>query len=326
MNKNFWKSRNILITGFEGFIGSNLIRKLIPCGVNIVGIDIQANREKTILTNKDYEKIIVIKGNISNYSLVKDILWKYKIEIIFHLAAEAIVDRCIQNPTRAFSSNIQGTWNILDNCRKLNTIRTIIVASSDKAYGSHKQLPYKEETPLRGEYPYDVSKACTDLIAHTYFNTYNLPVVIMRCGNIYGPGDFNFSRIIPDAIKCALSGKTFFIRSDGKFTRDYVYVEDIINAYILLSEKSENLNLYGKAFNFSIENPISVIELVKKIYRLSGKDFDYKIINQVKYEIRHQFLSSQRARETLNWKPKFHLEKGLKKTIQWYKKYFGSII
>lgn len=322
MNKKFWKDKRVLITGYEGFLGSNLTKKLITTEAKVTGIDIKFQRGNTALAKTDYNRIIPIKGDIVNYNLVNKIIKKYKIEAIFHLAAEALVGKCFKNPLKAFSNNIRGTWNVLEAARKSDTVKAIIVASSDKAYGSHKKLPYKENASLQGKHPYDVSKSCADLIAYTYFHTYGLPVAITRCGNVYGPGDYNFSRIVPDAIRCALLGKTLLIRSDGRFTRDYIFVEDIVEGYILLAEKLNNLRLSGEAFNLSDENPLTVIGLVKEIRRLTNKKLKYRILNQAKYEIKHQYLSSLKARKFLGWKPAYTLEKGLKKTILWYKNSF----
>ncbi|OGS32926.1 MAG: sugar dehydratase [Elusimicrobia bacterium RIFOXYC2_FULL_34_12] len=324
MNKNFWKDKNVLITGHEGFLGSNLTKILISADANIVGLDIDVRRENTLFSKEDYKKIVTIKGSVADYNLVKKIISKYKIDVVFHLGAEAIVGKCIKNPLLTFSSNIEGTWNVLEVCRNSKTVKSIVTASSDKAYGSHKILPYKEDASLHGDHPYDVSKSCADLIAYTYFHTYGLPVATTRCGNIYGPGDFNFSRIVPDTVRCMLANKPIEIRSDGKFTRDYVFVEDIANGYILLAEKLNVLKLGGEAFNFSDENPITVIELVKKLYQLDGKKPNYKILNQAKYEIKHQYLASQKARKILKWKPEFTLETGLKKAIDWYTKYLNK--
>jgi CDP-glucose 4,6-dehydratase len=250
--------------------------------------------------------------------MVNKMINKYKPQVIFHIAAEAIVGEANKDPVKAFKSNIEGTWNILEASRGRKFIEAIVVASSDKAYGSHKVLPYKEDAPLKGSHPYDVSKSCADLICYAYWNTYRVPVCVTRCGNIYGPGDFNYSRVVPDAIRCAIQDKQFKIRSDGKFTRDYVYVEDIVNGYITLAEKMKKLKLYGEAFNFSDENPITVIEMVKKIYHLSEQKPDYKILNSAKYEIKHQYLCSKKARKVLSWKPEYSLDEGLKKTLKWY--------
>lgn len=324
MNRNFWENKNVLITGNEGFLGSNLTKILISAAAKIVGLDIEVKRKKTIFTKDDYKKIITVKGNVADYILVKKIISKHKIDVVFHLAAEAIVGKCLKDPLLTFSSNIEGTWKILEVCRNSDTVKSIVIASSDKAYGSHTELPYKENASLHGDHPYDVSKSCADLIAYTYFNTYGLPVAITRCGNIYGPGDFNFSRIVPDAIRCALSGKPIEIRSDGKFTRDYVFVEDIANGYILLAEKLQKLKLSGAAFNFSDKNPITVIEFVKKIYNAAGKKPNYRILNRAKYEIKHQYLASQKARKTLGWEPRYTLTEGLKKTVDWYRNFYQN--
>jgi len=319
MNKNFWLGKKVLVTGYEGFLGSNLTKALLSCGANIVGIDIRVRRKNTIFTSEDYKKIAIIEGSVANYRLVKGIIRNHKIEIVFHLAAEAIVGSCLTNPPRTFNTNIRGAWNVLEACRGIKTVKSIVIASSDKAYGSHKSLPYKEDTPLIGKHPYDVSKSCADLIAQTYFHTYGLPVVVTRCGNIYGPGDFNSSRIVPDTIRCVLGGKTLLIRSDGKFTRDYVFVEDIVGGYLLFAEKVQRLRLFGEVLNFSNEDPISVLGVVRRIYQLANRKPSYKILNQAKYEIKHQYLSSQKARKVLGWEPKYTLDEGLKKTIEWYK-------
>ncbi|OQA89899.1 MAG: CDP-glucose 4,6-dehydratase [Elusimicrobia bacterium ADurb.Bin231] len=323
MDKRFWKNKNVLITGYEGFLGSNLTRMLLSSSARIVGLDIDIKRRNTIFTKDDYDKIIITKGSVSNYGLVDKLISTYKIDVVFHLAAEAIVGKCLENPLLTFSSNIEGTWKVLEACRNSKTAKSIVIASSDKAYGSHKDLPYREEASLHGEHTYDVSKSCADLIAHAFFKTYGLPVAVTRCGNIYGPGDFNFSRIVPEAIRCALSAHPVEIRSDGQFTRDYVFVEDIVNGYILLAEKLQKMNLGGEAFNFSDENPITVIEFVKKIYQAVKKKPNYNVLNMAKCEITHQYLASQKARKILNWKPQYTLEDGLEKTVEWYTNYFS---
>jgi len=318
MDSKFWKNKNVLITGYEGFLGSNLTKALLDLRANIYGLDILTHRKRTILSKNDFHNISIIKGSVEDFSLVAKIIKRNKIEIIFHLAAKSLVGQGLQRPLRTFSTNIKGTWNILEASRQNNSVKAIVIASSDKAYGSHKNLPYREDAPLKGIHPYDVSKSCADLISYAYYHTYNLPVAVTRCGNIYGPGDFNFSRIIPDAIRCALSGNTLLIRSNGRFIRDYIFVGDIVNGYILLAEKLQKLNLGGEAFNFSDENPISVIELVKRIYKIVGKEKNYKILNQARFEIKRQYLASSKARRVLSWKPKIALSVGLRKTVAWY--------
>ncbi|MCK9613960.1 MAG: GDP-mannose 4,6-dehydratase [Candidatus Omnitrophica bacterium] len=317
-NIHFWQGRKVIITGHEGFLGSWLAKTLFYNGAKIIGIDKVVNRPGSVL-NDVRKNIISIKGEITNLSLLKGIINRYKPQDIFHVGAEAIVGEALKNPVRGFKTNIEGTWNVLEAARGKKFIECIIVASSDKAYGIKDKLPYREDTSLAGCHPYDVSKSCADLLAYTYFYTYNLPVCVTRCGNIFGPGDLNFSRIIPEAIRSAILGKTLIIRSTGKYTRDYIYIKDIVKGYLLLAENINKLKLSGEAFNFSYENPLSVLELVETIYKLVGKKPKYKIINQAKHEIPHQYLSSQKARRILSWKPAYNLRRALLTTIQWYK-------
>lgn len=324
MNKIFWKNKNVLITGFEGFLGSNLTKQLINCEATVIGLDIIVRRKYTVLTQDDYQSLVVIQGTVADYNLLKNILNKNKVDIVFHLAAESIVQDCFNDPLKAFSTNIEGSWKLMEACRFSDTVKAIVIASSDKAYGSHQKLPYKEAAPLIGNHPYDVSKSCADLIANTYFHTFKLPVCVTRCGNIYGPGDFNFSRIIPDTIRCALNNQPILIRSDGEFTRDYVFVDDIVDGYILLAEKLQSLQLAGEAFNFSDENPITVIQLVKDIYKQFDKKPLYEILNKATYEIKHQYLDSKKARKILGWKPHHSLTEGIDKSVAWYKNFFPN--
>jgi CDP-glucose 4,6-dehydratase len=320
MNNSFWKDKRVLVTGFEGFLGSNLTKELLKTKAKVIGLDIKTFRKETIIDSQDYKKLIVYKGSVANYKLLSNILRKHSINVIFHLAAEAIVSRSLDNPRRAFKSNITGTWEILEVARQQGNIQAIVVASSDKAYGSHKKLPYCEDAPLIANHPYDVSKSCADLIACTYAHTYNLPVAITRCGNIYGPGDFNFSRIIPDAMRCLFQGKTLQVRSDGRFVRDYVYVDDIVDGYLRIAELLRVKKLSGESFNLSNEHPLTVIELLRKVndLYLCGNRLNYKILATAKYEIKQQYLSSVKAMRVLGWKSVHNLSSGLKKTAEWY--------
>lgn len=325
--KDFWKNRKVLVTGHEGFLGSWLVKILLEKGANITAIDKVKNRPGTVLRGirKD---IKCIKGDISDFKLIKRIIDARKPSVIFHLAAEAIVGEGNKDPINSFKSNIGGTWNILEASRNKRFIKSVIIASSDKAYGSHKTLPYSESAPLKGDHPYDVSKSCADLISYAYYNTYRIPVCVTRCGNIYGPGDHNFSRIVPDAIRCALTGRELLIRSDGKFMRDYIYVEDIVLAYILLAETMFKKDIAGEAFNFSDEYPLPVMGIVKKIYDLAcypSAKAKVKILNCARHEIKKQYLSSRKARRVLRWKPVYSLEKGILKTIKWYKDHIYSV-
>lgn len=320
---SFWKNKRVLVTGYEGFLGSHLTKTLINSGAKVVGLDIKTRRKLTILKD-DFSKLTIINGSVENLNLLLKILNKYKIDYVFHLAAAALVGESLLNPLVAFSTNIKGTWNCLEACRRYKKIKGIVVASSDKAYGEKNILPYKEDASLNGDHPYDASKSCADLLAYTYFNTYGLPVCVTRCGNIFGPGDFNFSRIIPDAIKSIVLNKVLQVRSNGKFTRDYVYVKDIVSAYLFLAQKMKNPKLYGEAFNFSNESPMSVIELLKLISKITKVKVNYKILNQAKFEIKHQYLCASKARKVLGWKSKYSLERGLKDTISWYRDYLSD--
>jgi CDP-glucose 4,6-dehydratase len=324
MRNNFWGNKRVLVTGYEGFLGSHLINELVLCGALVTGLDIKTHRKETILTRGILKQIKIVKGSVEDYRLLLKILKQNKIEYVFHLAATSIVGEALGGPTKAFSTNIEGTWNVLEACRNTKGTKGVIIASSDKAYGIHNKLPYHEDASLSGSHPYDVSKSCADLLAYTYYRTYNLPICITRCGNIYGPGDFNFSRIFPDTLRCAITGKTLCIRSNGKFTRDYVYVSDIVDGYLTLAEKLNRLKLAGEAFNFSDESPITVIGLVKKIYKAAGVRENYKILNRARYEIPHQYLASSKARKVLRWKPRVSFEQGLNITVAWYKKFFSN--
>jgi CDP-glucose 4,6-dehydratase len=324
LSKAFWKNKRVLVTGYAGFLGSHLVKNLLHNEARVTGLDIKVRPHNQILENTELSMVKDFQGNAADFSLVYKILRREKPEIIFHLAAEALVGRCLSHPRRAFRSNITGTWTLLEACRQYGQLEAIICASSDKAYGRSKDLPYRETFALAGEHPYDVSKSCADLIARTYFHTFNLPVAVVRSGNIFGPGDFNFSRLVPDCIRAAIRGQTFKIRSNGRFTRDYVYIEDAATGYLKLAEQLREKNLAGEAFNFSLEQPVSVLELVQKIYRLSGKIPKYQIRQTACFEIPHQYLSARKARQILGWRPLMTLDGGLKITIDWYRKYLEN--
>ncbi|NLE90939.1 MAG: NAD-dependent epimerase/dehydratase family protein [Elusimicrobia bacterium] len=324
INNGFWKDKRVLITGFEGFLGSNLTKTLLGTKAKIIGLDIRTVRKDTIFSRADYGRIKSYKGSVTNFKLLREILRKHSINVIFHLAAEAIVSRSHKDPLRAFDSNIAGTWRLLEAARGREDMNAIVVASSDKAYGSHKKLPYRENAPLIADHPYDVSKSCADLIAYTYYHTYGLPVVVTRCGNIYGPGDFNFTRLMPDAMRCISRNRTLKIRSDGKFVRDYVYVDDIVSGYIRIAELLKARDLMGQAYNLSDENPLTVMQVLKEINALCGNSLKYRIMNSARYEIKKQYLSSRKAREELQWKPGYTIKEGLRKTIDWYLSYFKN--
>jgi CDP-glucose 4,6-dehydratase len=270
-----------------------------------------------------WDKINIVRGEVEDYPLLERVLNEYEIDTVFHLAAQTIVSIANRAPLSTFDSNIRGTWNLLEACRRVETVKRVVVASSDKAYGYHDQLPYTEEAALQGRHPYDVSKSCADLIARAYYETYDLPVSVTRCGNLYGGGDLNWNRIIPGTIRSAYNGEEPVIRSDGKYIRDYFFVKDAVEGYLLQAEKTAEERVRGEAFNFSDERQNDVLELVKLILKLMGKEkIKPRILDQVKGEIKHQYLSSAKARKILGWKPLYSLEEGLKETIAWYRDYF----
>ncbi|MBS5940015.1 GDP-mannose 4,6-dehydratase [Clostridium sp.] len=319
MVNKFWNNKNVFVTGGTGFLGSYLVKKLVSYGANVTILVRDYIPQSNIYIGEEYKKVNVVQGMLEDYLLIERALGEYEIDTVFHLAAQAIVGVANRNPLATFTSNIQGTWNILEAARTSPLIKQVIIASSDKAYGDQEKLPYDENMPLQGKHPYDVSKSCTDLIAQTYYETYKLPVCITRCGNLYGGGDLNFNRIIPQSIQSILNKEAPVIRSDGSFIRDYFYIEDAVDAYINLAEKVVELNLGGQAFNFSNEIQLTVLELVNKILKIMGSDIKPIILNQGSNEIIHQYLSAKKARTVLGWSPNYTIDEGLSKTIEWYK-------
>ncbi len=319
---NFWTDKNVFITGCTGFLGSHMAKELVLSGANVTGLVRDRVPRSNLYDGEEYKKINMVYGELEDRPLLERVLGEYEIDTVFHVAAQAIVGVANRNPVGTFETNIQGTWNLLEAARRSPLIKRLVVASSDKAYGDQEQLPYDESMPLCGKHPYDVSKSCTDLIAQTYHRTYGLPVCITRCGNLYGGGDLNFNRIIPQTIRSIEKGDSPVIRSDGTFIRDYFYVEDAVKAYLLLGEKMNDLKLEGEAFNFSNEIQLTVLDLVNKILELMKSDLKPIILNQGTNEIRHQYLSAKKAREVLGWKSAYTLEEGLEKTIAWYRNYF----
>ncbi len=298
------------------------MKELIEQGANVTGLVRDHVPQSNLYQGEHIKKMNIVRGSLEDLAVIERALGEYEIDTVFHLAAQAIVGVANRNPISTFEANILGTWNILEACRKHPLIKRVIVASSDKAYGDQEHLPYDENMPLQGKHPYDVSKSCADLISHTYFHTYGLPVCITRCGNLYGGGDLNFNRIIPQTIQLVLNGEAPEIRSDGTFVRDYFYIEDAVQAYLLLAEKMEENNLAGEAFNFSNEIQLTVLELVEKILKKMNSNLKPKVLNQGSNEIKHQYLSAEKARKLLNWTPAYTIDEGLEKTIEWYTEFF----
>jgi CDP-glucose 4,6-dehydratase len=320
MTNRLWRDRSVFVTGATGLVGGWLTQHLLQQGALVTALVRDWVPASIFETQKLSDRVNVVRGGLANRSLLERALGEYEVEVVFHLAAQTIVGIANRNPISTFESNIRGTWNLLEACRRSPSVKSIVVASSDKAYGDQETLPYTEATPLQGRNPYDVSKSCGDLIAQSYAYTYDLPVSITRCGNFYGGGDLNWNRVVPGAIRSVLRGEPPVIRSDGNFVRDYFYVEDGVAAYMLLAERLlRDRTTRGCAYNFSNEVQISVIELVAAILKKMGSNLKPQILNQASNEIRHQYLSAERARKELHWKPRFTLDEGLEKTIAWYR-------
>ena len=322
---SFWQDRPTFVTGATGLLGGWLVRRLLDLRADVICLIRDWVPQSELVHTRLIEQVKVVRGDVRDQAFLERALGEHEIDTVFHLAAQTIVGTANRNPVSTFETNIQGTWALLEACRRSPTVKQIVVASSDKAYGDQEKLPYDENTPLQGQHPYDVSKSCADLIAHAFAVTYGLPVTITRCGNFYGGGDLNWNRIVPGTIRSILRGERPIIRSDGSYIRDYFYVEDGAAAYTLLAERlGENPSLRGEPFNFSNELQVTVLELVERILALTGSDLQPEIRNEATGEIHHQYLSTAKARQVLGWKPLFTLDEGLRATIDWYREFLAG--
>jgi CDP-glucose 4,6-dehydratase len=320
----FWRDRPTFVTGATGLIGGWLIKRLLAAGADVVCLVRDWVPQSEFVSAGLVESVKVVRGEVNDQKLLERALGEYEVDTVIHLAAQTIVGIANRNPVSTFESNIAGTWSLLEACRRSPAVKQIVVASSDKAYGEHEVLPYAEDAPLQGRHPYDVSKSCADLIAQMYGHTYELPVAITRCGNFYGGGDLNWNRIVPGTVRSVLRGQSPVIRSDGHFIRDYFYAEDGALANMALAEGlARDPSLRGQAFNFSNERQVTVLELVEQILKLMNSPLKPDVRNEAINEIRHQYLSAEKARTLLAWQPVFTLDEGLRRTIDWYEKFLG---
>lgn len=323
--EDFWRDRPVLVTGCTGLLGSWLTRSLVDMGALVTGLVRDWVPQSLLVRSGTIELINMVTGDVGDMGLMERIFAEYEIDTCFHLAAQTVVGIANRAPISTFETNIRGTWTVLEAARRWPSTGRVLVASSDKAYGVQSKLPYTEGTPLQGTHPYDVSKSCADLIAHTYAHTYGLPVAVTRCGNMYGGGDLNWNRLVPGTIRSVLRRERPVIRSDGSMRRDYVYVLDIVNAYLTLAEAIEPLDLGGQAFNFGMDAPLRVDELVQKIIDLSDYPHLEPVIERRELqEIPDQYLSSDKAVKVLGWKPMYTLEEGLSQTLEWYREFFSE--
>ena len=315
-----WKERRVLVTGATGIVGSWLCEELLARGAYVVALVLDDEPLSRLYAESIIERCSIIRGNLANFDDCMRAINVHDVDVVFHLGAQTIVGAALRDPLECFESNVRGTYNLLEAARRLPGLASrIVVASSDKAYGDSPILPYTEDMPLRGAHPYDVSKSCTDLISHTYAHTYGMGVAIARCGNIYGGGDLNWSRIVPGTIRSILKGERPVLRSDGSMIRDYIYVKDVVSAYIALAEALDRDDMIGQAFNFSPESEVSVLEIVKAIAKAMDSAITPEIRNTVSNEIVNQTLDSAKARKMLNWHCGWTLDQGLKETVAWYR-------
>jgi CDP-glucose 4,6-dehydratase len=323
--KEYWKERRVFVTGATGMIGSWLVRELLKLGAQVVALVLDGEPQSELYRSGDVNRITVVNGRLEDLLTLSRAINLNETDTVFHLGAQTIVGAAQRFPLTTFEANIRGTYNLLEACRlHTSLVKAIVIASSDKAYGQQDQLPYTEEMALQGRYPYEVSKSCCDLLGQSYHISYGLPVAITRCGNVFGGGDLNWSRIVPGTIRSFLRGESPVIRSDGTYVRDYIYVKDVVRGYIRVAECLGEGQIKGEAFNLSPESKMTVMEVVKEIQRLMNcKRIQPHICNAAHGEIRSQYLSSTKAKRVLGWSPQFNLTEGLKETVAWYRNYLG---
>lgn len=325
LKPGFWQGKRVLVTGATGIVGSWLVKALLAEKATVVALVRDADPHSELYRSGDINKVSVVNGVLEDFWTLERAINEQEVDSVFHLGAQAIVSVAHRSPLPTFESNVRGTYNLLEACRlHRDFVQRIVVASSDKAYGEQPQLPYTEDMPLQCAHPYDVSKGCADMIAQAYYNTYGLPVAVARCGNVYGGGDLNWSRIVPGTVRSLLQGERPLIRSDGFYLRDYIYIKDVVQAYMCLAEHADNEHVRGKAFNFGNDSPIGVLDLVRRIQALMRCEHLEPIIqNTAQGEIHSQYLSSTKARNILGWQPKYELATGLRETIDWYRSFLA---
>lgn len=319
-NGREWLYKPVLVTGASGFVGSHLVSKLLDAGAQVIAIVRDWRPDSLLLNGEDAEHITIVRGDLEDRALLERVLAEYEIDTVFHLAAQTVVSIANKTPYPTIKTNLLSTLNVLEAVRQNRHIRHVVVASSDKAYGEKpKHGMYKEDDALKGLHPYDCSKSCTDMLAQTYINTYHLPIAITRCGNIYGGGDMNWSRLIPNTIRRILNGKLPEVWGTGEETRDYFYIYDCVRAYMLLSEKEAH-----GPYNFSTGEELTVRKVIDYICFELGVDTQYDVLGHTEGQISYQWLDSAKARRNLNWRPQYEFSVGIKDTVKWYKNFIGE--
>jgi CDP-glucose 4,6-dehydratase len=322
-NRDFWTGRPVAVTGATGFLGSHLTSVLAALGARVVVL-VRDAVPSSAIRDGWWPKVSIVNGPVEDQALMERMLGEYDVATVFHLAAQTQVGVANRNPVPTYEANVRGTWALLEAARRNSTVQQIVTASSDKAYGAQPVLPYTEDMPLLAVNPYDVSKACSDLIAQSFARVHDVPVVVTRCGNFFGPGDMNWERLVPGTIRLLLKGQRPVIRSDGTMTRDYLYVIDGVLAYLQLAEAiSGDSTLKGEAFNFSSESPLSVLKLVEMLQAAVGTELEPDIRATARHEISHQYLSAAKARKILGWQPRHTMEAAIAETVDWYRDFLS---
>ncbi len=321
----FWRERTAFVTGATGLLGSWLVPVLLARGARVVALVRDVVPDALFYENGAGAACVQVHGDVRDGRLLERVLAEHEVDAVFHLAAQTIVEHAVRDPTNTFRSNVEGTWELLDACRRSGRPTRVVVASSDKAYGAQQDLPYREEHPLAGTHPYDVSKSCADLIALAYATTYEMPVAVTRCGNLFGGGDLNFNRLVPGVIRDALADRAPVIRSDGTLVRDFLYVEDAAEANVLLAERMDDPGSAGEAWNFSLEERLSAADMARRVLAALGRaDLEFDIRGEARHELAEQSLSSAKARERLGWSARIGLDAGLERTVRWYRSYLAA--
>lgn len=320
-----WRERTALVTGATGLLGSWLVPILLARGARVVALVRDVVPDSLFYGNGAAAMCVQVHGDVRDGRLVERVLVEHEVDAVFHLAAQTIVEHALRDPTNTFRSNVEGTWELLDACRRSRRPTRIVVASSDKAYGAQLDLPYREDHPLAGTHPYDVSKSCADLIALAYATTYDVPVAVTRCGNLFGGGDLNFNRLVPGVIRDALADRAPVIRSDGTLVRDFLYVEDAAEANVLLAERMDEPGIAGEAWNFSLEERLTAEEMARRVLAAVGKpELELDVRAEAQHELAEQSLSSAKARERLGWTARIGLDTGLERAVTWYRGYLSA--
>lgn len=325
MKDDFWRDKRVFITGCTGLLGSWLTADLVAKGAHVVGLIRDRIKKSELVRSGTINHIDAVDGDVCDYALMERVLAEYEIDTVFHLAAQTTVPVANRVPLSTFETNIKGTWVLLEAIRRNPTVKRVAVASSDKAYGPQEKLPYREEAPMQGCHPYDVSKSCADLIARAYVHTYALPLGVTRCANMYGGGDLNWNRLVPGTIRSVLRGERPIVRSDGTLKRDYIFVKDAVAGYLVLAQNLSRPEVNGEAFNFSSNRPVTVLEMIRTIIQLSDHPrLEPVILNEARNEIQDQYLSSEKAGRVLGWEQQYSLESGLAETMAWYRDFLAE--